>query len=340
MVVAQLVGQELRCPHHRCARAHGRDRLTDRRLWRRGGSDPTTSATTTRRTAQRVVRRAKPGVLRAEHERGRVDARSAVRADRRGARRPELGEPPREIGGRQRPAVRARDLGGGQVARARDVARLRVDGLRLAAVARRGAGVEQHAGAGQLRRGVRVEHRHGAGSDDDVALGSAAKAPRWSAARRRPTPPIRRPAPPPDPRETRPTAAATRPGPRPRRSRRRRPPPQSRRAPRRAAARPAAGPDPAADAARRGRAGPRAPCRGRRTRRPGCALRRSRRDRAARRGATARRGPRPGPRRPGARRAVRPTSAATGMATEAVSRGHPACTGVRFAPPLPDRLVP
>ncbi len=46
----------------------------------------------------------------------------------------------------------------------------RVDGLRLAAVARRGAGVEQHTGAGQLRGGVRVEHRHRPGADNHVAL--------------------------------------------------------------------------------------------------------------------------------------------------------------------------
>ena len=52
VVVAQVVGQELGCPHHSSAGAHGCDRLTDRHPSRRVGSDPTTTATRTRGTAR------------------------------------------------------------------------------------------------------------------------------------------------------------------------------------------------------------------------------------------------------------------------------------------------
>ena len=115
----------------------------------------------------RVVRRAKPRVLRAEHECGRGDARPAVGADRRGGRRRRAGRTAVQV---RRPEAPGRPGPTISVA-----GRLTAPGMwpgdrvdaapsRRGSAARRGRRAAPRSGPA-ASRGGRVEHRHGTGSD-------------------------------------------------------------------------------------------------------------------------------------------------------------------------------
>ena len=141
VVVAQVVGQELGRPHHRGAGAHGLNlrprcgpvagrpvvgppsRIGTGRDGAAGSDDhcdqdPGNSATGS--SGERS-----PACSAARTSAAGVDARSAVGGARRGtARRPDAANCSGQLGGRPTTPVRSGDLGGGQVAGARDVARL------------------------------------------------------------------------------------------------------------------------------------------------------------------------------------------------------------------------